>query len=69
MSTWQTNKTSAAYTPAILLQPGQPPRKCSVQATRLDTPEQARAKLAQGKAAWVRVEDAREVGADGETVS
>ena len=34
------------------------PKRFNVKFARLDTPEQARAKLAAGMAAWVRVEDA-----------
>lgn len=56
--TWETQKTSASYTPAVYLEPGKPPRRCNVQAIRLDSPEAAQAKLATGKAAWVSVEDA-----------
>ena len=69
--TWQTGKTSAAYTPALYLEPGKPPRRCNVQAVRLDSVEAARAKLAAGKAAWVRPEDVAEVtgAGSGETVS
>ena len=62
-------RTSDDYTPAVLLMPDGTRRLCCVQRVRLDTPEDARRKLARGVAAWVRVEDEGEVGTDGETVS
>lgn len=65
---WSTTKTSADYTPAVLLLAGRAPRRCNVLRVRLDTVEAARAKLAAGKAAWVAAEDVDAVmgvGADG----
>ena len=64
---WTPTRTSDHYTPAVLLMPGQPPRRCNVLRVRLDGAEQARAKLAEGKAAWVRAEDAERVGEHGES--
>ena len=70
-ASWTTTKTSDSYAPAVLLMPGQPPQRCSVQRVRLDTVEAARVKLAAGRAAWVRPEDVAEVtgAGSGETVS
>lgn len=58
---WSTTKTSDSYTPAVLLLPGKPPRRCTVLRVRLDTVEAAREKLAAGRAAWVSVEDGERV--------
>lgn len=55
--TWQTSKTSADYTPCVLIWPSGKQERKSVLAVRMDGVEQARAKLAAGKAAWVREGD------------
>lgn len=68
MTSRQTNKTSADYTPAVLLEPGKPPRRCNVRAVRLDSAEGARAKLAAGKAAWVAEGDVTAVTGAGNPV-
>jgi hypothetical protein len=54
---YPTGKTSDAYTPCVVLQPGQPPRRGSVAYVRLDSVDAARAKLAAGKVAWVSAGD------------
>lgn len=54
---WHRTKTSTDYVPALYLEPGKQQRRCTVLYVRLDSVEAARAKLALGKAAWVRVED------------
>lgn len=59
--TYPTAKTSDSYTPAVLLQPNQPPRRCSVLAVRLDSAEGALEKLRRGKAAWAAPGDAETV--------
>ena len=58
-------RTSDDYTEAVLLWPDGTRRRCCIKRVRLDTPEEARAKLARGVAAWVRVEDEGKVGTDG----
>lgn len=63
--TWTPGKTSAAYTPAVLLQPDKPPQPCNVQAIRCVSVARARELLAAGKAAWVDARDWREVGESG----
>jgi len=55
--TWQTTKTSAAYTPAVAVWPCGKTQRCTVQAINLDSVESARRKLASGIVAWVRAED------------
>lgn len=55
---WTTTKTSASYTPVILIWPDGRTERKSALSIRVDTVEQARAKLAAGKAAWVREGDA-----------
>ena len=66
-ASWTPTRTSGDYMPAVLLMPGQAPRRCNVLAVRLDSVEQARRKLAEGKAAWVRPEDVESVVGYGET--
>jgi len=55
--TYPTTKTSAHYTPAVAVWPCGKTQRCTVQAVRLDSVEQARRKLAGGVVAWVRAED------------
>lgn len=50
-------RTSDAYTSAVMLTPDGAARRVTVLRVRLDTAAEARAKLAVGKVAWVRVED------------
>jgi hypothetical protein len=65
--TWQTTKTTASYTPAVLLWPDGRQQKCNVLAARLDSVAAARERLALDKPAWVRAEDVGAVtGALGE---
>ena len=49
--------TPLVLVPAVKLWPNGKTQRCTVQAVRLDTPEQARRKLASGIVAWVRAED------------
>ena len=65
--TWATNKTTAAYTPAVLLRPGQPPHNCNVQAIRCVTPQQATDMLERGIYAWVDAEEWRKAQEAGES--
>ena len=55
------NKTSDYYTPCVVVWPNGQVRKGNVTHVNLDSVETARAKLAAGKVAWVRREDAERV--------
>ena len=58
---WQTTKTSADYTPAVAIYPDGRTRHAGAFIPRIDTVEQARAKLARGARAVVRKDDAERV--------
>lgn len=58
MTDWTTTKTSADYTPAVRLYPNGKQRRAAAFIPRIDTVEQARAKLAAGGAPVVAAEDA-----------
>jgi len=64
---WTTTKTSADYAPAVRLYPDGQQRRGGAFIPRIDTVEQARAKLAQGAAAVVAAGDAERVTSGGET--
>ena len=61
MSDWTTTKTSDSYTPAVRLYPNGQQRRGGAFVPRIDTVEQARAKLAQGVAPVVAAGDAEKV--------
>jgi len=59
-------RTSDYYMPCVVLWPNGLCRPGNVAHTYLDSVESAREKLAAGKVAWVRREDADQVMASGE---
>ena len=65
MTDWTTTKTSTDYAPAVRIYPNGQQRRGGAFVPRIDTVEQARAKLAAGVAPVVAAEDAGKV-MDGE---
>ena len=60
--TWTPTRTSDSYTPAVQLEAGKPPRRCSVKHIRCVSVEAARECVALGGVAWVRREEWERVG-------
>ncbi len=54
-------RTSDDYRQCVMLWPNGKKVKASVMYTRLDTVDSARAKLAEGKVAWVAPQDVEQV--------
>ena len=61
MTGWTTTKTSTDYAPAVRIYPNGQQRRGGAFVPRIDTVEQARAKLAQGVAPVVAAGDAEKV--------
>lgn len=55
--TWQTTKTSASYTPAVMVYPDGRTQPCNVKAVCLDGVEAACEKLGRDRIVWVDAAD------------